>query len=205
MSPTDSPLLLETIRLVDGKAPLLHRHQARVDRSRQRYYGKASAFRLRDVLEELNLPREGVHKLRLLYRAGLEHHEVVPYAVRPVNSLRVVPADELTYCRKYADRSGIERLFARRDNCDDILMVQRGHVTDSSYANLAFYDGSRWYTPAWPLLRGTRRAELIERGVLQPTVIRIKDLPHFEQVRLLNGMMEWEEGPTVRITAVLGY
>ena len=203
--PTDAPLLLETIRLADGKAPLLQRHQARVDRSRQRYYAKAPAFRLQEVLDGLDLPREGVYKLRLLYRAGLESHELMPYTVRPVNSLRVVPADELTYCRKYADRSGIERLFARRENCDDILMVQRGHVTDSSYANLAFFDGSRWYTPAWPLLRGTRRAELIERGTLLPTVIRVRDLPHFESVRLLNGMMEWEEGPTVRITAVLGY
>lgn len=203
-APTDAPLLLETIRLVDGTAPLLHRHQARVDRSRQRYYAKAPAFRLQEVLDGLDIPRRGIHKLRLLYRAGLERHEVSPYTVRPVNSLRVVAADALTYSRKYADRSGIEQLFARRQNCDDILMVQRGHVTDSSYANLAFYDGNRWYTPAWPLLRGTRRAELIERGVLLPTVIRVRDLAHFERVRLLNGMMEWEEGPTVRITAVLG-
>lgn len=205
MAPSDYPLLLETIRLEDGKAPLLARHQARVDRSRQRYYGKAPAFRLQQIMDSLDLPSAGLYKLRLLYRAGLEHHEVAPYAVRPVGSLRVVEADDLTYCRKYADRSGIERLFQRRENCDDILMVQRGHVTDTSYANIALYDGSRWYTPAWPMLRGTRRAELIESGILLPSVIRVRDLPHFEKVRLLNGMMEWEEGPTVRITAVLGY
>ncbi|MGB3802036.1 MAG: aminotransferase class IV [Lewinella sp.] len=200
----NSPLLLESIRLIDGKVPLLHRHQARVDRSRQRYYGKAPAFKLARVLQELNLPESGVHKVRLLYRAGLESHEIHPYEVRHIGSLRVVEADDLQYSRKYADRSGIDAVFARRQDCDDVLMVQRQHVTDSSYANLAMYDGDRWYTPAWPLLRGTRREELIASGVLQPTVIRVRDLPHFEHIRLVNSMMEWEEGPTVRIQAVLG-
>ena len=204
MADPQAPLLLESIRLVDGQVPLLHRHQARVDRSRQRYYAKSPAFKLAAVLEEMDLPSTGVHKIRLLYRAGLEHSEVLPYTVRPVRSLRVVEADELQYARKYADRSAIEKLYNRRENCDDILIVQRQHVTDSSYANLAFFDGNRWYTPAWPLLRGTRRAQLIDQKVLQPSVIRLKDLPHFEQVRLINSMMEWEESPTVRITAVLG-
>ncbi|WP_116105715.1 aminotransferase class IV [Lewinella sp. IMCC34191] len=199
-----SPLLLETIRLVDGQAPLLHRHQTRVDRSRQRYYGKSPAFKLSQVLAEMDLPTHGVHKLRLLYRVGLESYEVQPYSIRPVGSLRVVEANDLQYSRKYADRSSIEAAFARRKDCDDIIMVQHQHVTDSSYANLALYDGDRWYTPAWPLLRGTRREELITSGILHPTVIRLKDLPHFEHIRLVNSMMEWEEGPTVRITAVLG-
>ncbi|PPK86672.1 4-amino-4-deoxychorismate lyase [Neolewinella xylanilytica] len=205
MPHSPSPLLLESIRLEDGKAPLLARHQLRVDRSRQRYYGKAPAFKLAEVLEGLELPESGVHKLRLLYRAGLESYEILPYTVRPVQSLRIVEADDLRYSRKYADRSGIDALFARRENCDDVLIVQRQHITDSSYANLALYDGSRWYTPAWPLLQGTRRAELIHTNVLQPSVIRVKDLANFERIRLVNSMMDWEDGPTVRITAVLGY
>ena len=204
MAEPQSPLLLESIRLVDGQVPLLHRHQTRVDRSRQRYYAKSAAFKLATVLEGMDLPTTGVHKIRLLYRAGLEHSEIVPYTVRPVRSLRVVEADDLHYARKYADRSAIDELFSRRENCDDILIVQRHHITDSSYANLALYDGNRWYTPAWPLLRGTRRAQLIQQKVLQPSVIRVKDLPHFETVKLINSMMEWDESPTVRITAVLG-
>ena len=204
MGSSNSPLLLETIRLVDGQPQLLAHHQARVDHSRNRYYAKAPAFRLSRVIEELTLPPTGVHKLRILYADRLHDHEVVPYTIRPVRSLRIVHADALRYGRKYADRSEIERLFAQRENCDDVLIVQHNHLTDSSYANLAFHDGSGWYTPAWPLLRGTRRAALIEAGVLRPIVIRLRDLYHFEQVRLLNSMMEWEEGPTFPTTAVLG-
>ncbi len=197
------PVLLESIRLKDGKLPLLPYHQERVDRSRRIYYAKAPAFRLINLIESLELPSRGLFKLRILYGAGAHKTEVVPYEIRPVNSLRVVHADGLRYGRKYADRAGIEQLFGRREGCDDILMVQKSYLTDASYANLALYDGKRWYTPAWPLLRGTRREQLIREKIIQPAVIRLRDLGNFRQVRLINAMMEWEESPTVRGEAIL--
>ncbi|WP_116124230.1 aminotransferase class IV [Lewinella sp. IMCC34183] len=202
MAPS-APHFLETIRIVDGQPQLLSRHQTRVDRTRHRFFGKAPAFRLSRVIDELDLPASGVHKLRIVYGASLESAEVHPYTIRPVRSLRVIEADDLRYGKKYADRSHLEKLFAQRAGCDDVLIVQRNHLTDSSYANLAFHDGNKWYTPAWPLLPGTRREELIDRGVLFPTVIRLRDLYQFEEVRLVNAMMEWEESPTIPTTAVL--
>lgn len=175
-----------------------------MDRSRHHHYGKGPSLKLAPVLEEMDLPERGVYKLRILYGARVEQWEVVPYTIRPVKSLRIVAADELRYSRKYADRSGIESLYARREDCDDIIMVQQQYITDSSYANLAFHDGSRWYTPAWPLLRGTRRAELIANGTVEPALIRLRDLFHFEQVRLMNAMMEWSEAPTLPVAQISG-
>ncbi len=198
------PPLLETIRLVDGTAPLLDFHQQRVDRSRRAYYGKSPAFKLVDVLDKIDLPSTGTHKLRLIYASELHSHEITPYEVGPVRSLRVVADDGLRYGRKYVDRRGIADLYARRGECDDILIVQRGYLTDTSYANIALYDGAQWYTPAWPLLRGTRREELLQAGVLRPSVIRLRDLPQFECIRLINAMLPWGEGPTVVTTAVRG-
>ena len=192
------------MRLVDGVIPLLDLHQKRVDRSRRAYYGKSPVFRLTDVLSELDLPREGIHKLRIIYATELHHYEVVPYEVGDIRSLRVVRADELRYGRKYADRDGIAQLYAQRGSCDDILMVQHGYLTDTSYANIALYDGSRWYTPAWPLLRGTRREHLLHTGVIRPSVIRLRDLQRFERIRLINAMLPWGQGPEVAITAVRG-
>ena len=198
------PVLLESIRIENGKLPLLDYHQERVDRSRRMYFAKAPAFRLDPLIKSLDLPRQGVHKLRLLYGAELHSVEVEPYSIRPVGSLQVVSADGLSYGRKYADRRGIQQLFDKRGKCDDIIMVQGGHLTDSSYANLALFDGRRWFTPAWPLLQGTRRAQLIQLKIIHPTVIRLRDIGHFESIRLINAMMEWEESPTVRCEAVLG-
>lgn len=200
-----APLLLETIRLVDGGAPLLAYHQERVNNARKQYYAKRAAFKLSAVLEELNLPATGLHKLRLTYGERLIKHEIIPYRIRPVNSLRIVHADDLRYGKKFADRSELETLFGRRGDCDDVVIVQQNHITDASYANLALYDGTHWYTPAWPLLKGTRRAKLLQHKVVRPAVIRLKDIQHFQQIRLMNAMMEWEEGPTVRIEAVQGW
>lgn len=194
--------MLETIRIVDGEAPLLKYHQRRVDRSRRIYYAKAPAFRLSHVLDRLELPATGVHKLRLLYGTALESYSITPYRVRPVHTLRVVHADDLHYRRKYADRAAINQLFDLRKDCDDILIVQQGHVTDCSYANLAFYDGGQWHTPAWPLLPGARREYLIEQGVVRPSIIRLRDIHHFETARLFNSMMEWEEGPLLSVAAI---
>lgn len=168
------------------------------------YYAKAPAFRLATVIQELDLPSVGLYKLRILYGAGLISYEVLPYAIKQVNSLRIVHADELAYARKYADRAHISILFEKRQNCDDILIVQRGYLTDTSYANVALSDGDKWYTPAWPLLRGARRELLIEQKVIVPSVIRLRDLGHFVSLRLINSMMEWEESPMVRTTAILG-
>ncbi len=197
------PVLLESIRIEDGQLPLLSFHQERVDRSRKVYFAKSPAFRLSGIIDSLDLPQTGVHKLRLLYGAGLHRAEVEPYTVRPVNSLQVVHADGLRYGRKYADRRDIQQLFAQRGSCDDIILVQRNQLTDSSYANLALYDGNRWYTPAWPLLRGTRREQLIRQKIIHPTVIRLRDIAYFKAIRLINAMMEWEECPTIRSEAVL--
>ncbi len=199
-----NPVLLESIRLEDGKVPLLPYHQERVDRSRKIYYAKAPAFRLTHLVQRLDLPPRGVYKLRVLYGAGAHETEIVPYAIRPVNSLRLVSADGLQYGRKYADRAGIQQLYGQRQGCDDIIMVQDNHLTDASYANLALFDGKRWYTPAWPMLRGTRREQLIREKVIQPAVIRLRDVAHFRSVRLINAMMEWEESPTVRAEAIFG-
>ena len=190
--------------MTDGRVPLLDYHQLRVDRSRRAYYGKSPVFKLGDVLAGLELPATGVYKLRLVYARELHSYELTPYEVSPVRSLRVVVGNELRYGRKYANRGGIAELYAQRGDCDDVLIVQHGYVTDTSYANVALYDGSRWYTPAWPLLRGTRRDYLLDQGVLRPSVIRLRDLQRFEFLRLINAMLPWGKGPTVATTAVRG-
>ena len=81
-------------------------------------------------------------------------------------------------------------------------MVQHGFLTDTSYANLALYDGYKWFTPSVPMLRGTRRAKLLEDGTLKKAVIREKDLPLFKKVRLINAMLPWGKGPELMIDQI---
>ena len=89
------------------------------------------------------------------------------YVPREIRSLRLVAADdELDYHLKYADRSALARLLQRRDDCDEILIVRDGAITDTSYSNVAFFDGRKYVTPDTFLLNGMRRQYLLGTGVL---------------------------------------
>lgn len=174
---------------------LLTYHQRRMDNSRKALHPKANALKLVKLLENIDLPASGTFKLRLEYGVGLKRHELVPYSIRPVETIRLVDANDLRYGKKFADRTCINKQLANKATSDDVLFIQRGHLTDTSYANVALFDGSHWYTPAWPLLRGTRREFLIENGTLRPSMIRERDLANFEKLRMINAMMPWGTGP----------
>jgi 4-amino-4-deoxychorismate lyase len=196
-------VLLESIRIKNGQADLLPYHQRRVDRSRRALFGKPPALNLEKILSEINLPVSGLYKLRIEYGTQVLKKELVPYTARTVNSLKLVDAEGVAYGKKFADRSGIRKCMERKGHCDDILMVQKGHLTDSSYANIALFDGQHWYSPAWPLLRGTRREQLLDLGVIRPIVIRARDLDNFGKLRLMNAMLPWEEAPTLDCAAII--
>lgn len=199
----DAPRLLESIRLIDGKFPLLAYHQRRVDRSWCRFYPKSTIPKLRKILEERGYPEQGLYKVRIEYEPGDMDISVKPYKVKPVNSLRLIAAEEVCYQQKFADRECIAKLYEQRNGCDDVLFTQHGYVTDTSYANVAFYDGQSWFTPAWPMLRGTRRAQLIEQGIVRPLMIRVKDLDNFQEVQMMNAMLPWGEGPRIGIDGIV--
>ncbi|MEM9835969.1 MAG: aminotransferase class IV [Bacteroidota bacterium] len=195
--------LLESIRLINGQLPLLDYHQERVDRSRKSLFPKSTGLKLLKILEGHDLPDTGLYKVRIEYGLKCQGVEIQPYTAKPVRSLKLVDASSLRYAKKYADRTAINALYQLKGPCDDILMVQHGFLTDASYANIALFDGSSWYTPASPMLRGTRRASLIQAGTITPTVVRQKDLGHFSEIRLFNSMIPWSEAPQIAITDIM--
>ncbi len=166
-------------------------------------YPKAAVLKLPAILEAANLPSEGLFKVRLIYAEQVVEVEHAPYTIKPVQSLQLVNGNHVRYAKKLANRASINDLLAQRGSCDDILMLQHGFLTDTSYANIALFDGTAWYTPASPMLRGTRRAQLLDLGVIKAAVIREKDLVHFSRLRLMNSMIPWEEAPTLRTERIL--
>ncbi len=173
-----------------------------MDRSRKAVYGKAPSLKLEEVLAAIDLPASGLYKLRLEYGLSITKQELIPYHPRQIRSLQVVDAAGFAYGKKYLDRSGIRSCLEKKNGHDDIIMVQHGYLTDTSYANIALFDGRHWYTPAWPLLPGTRRAQLLELGVIRPSVIRARDLGNFTKLRLMNAMLPWEEAPTLDCSVI---
>lgn len=176
---------------------LLSFHQQRVNRSRRQLFGIKKQLNLRTFLQDQSLPQTGTYKVRITYGREIEHLSIEPYHIRPVQSLRVVVTEPFDYRHKYLNRKKLDLAYSYRDGCDDIIMSWQSFITDSYYGNLALYDGQKWWTPAHPLLKGTRRAQLCADRKLHPTVVRVPDLKYFKEVRIINAMIPLEESPRI--------
>lgn len=185
-------LLLESIRLEDGKFENLFHHEQRMRRSLQMLCGVSDNFDLEKLLNDLSVPQEGLFKCRIIYDDQSKQVEFLPYVRKEVTTLRLVEHDRVSYEFKFSDRRQIDRLFDLRKACDDILIVKRGIVTDSSYANIAFRKGNTWYTPWSPLLKGTYRQKLLDENKLIAEEIRRQDINSFDTFKLLNAMWRFD-------------
>ena len=85
-----------------------------------------------------------------------------------------------------------------------MLIIRNGLITDTSYANVALFDGANWYTPKVPLLPGTQRAYLLDKGVIIPREIKAVELSQYVLVKLFNAMLNWEEGMVLDVGSVVG-
>lgn len=184
-------LLIESIRLEDGIFKNLFYHEQRMYRSLQMLCGSSDHFDLEKFLLSLSYPTSGVFKCRILYDDNERHVEFVPYEAKLIQTLKIVEHDRISYEFKYKDRKAIDRLFALRGNSDDVLIIKRGVVTDTSYANIVFKRDNRWYTPWSPLLKGTQRQKLIEQNLLIQEEITTKDIRSFDTFKLINAMLEF--------------
>jgi len=181
---------IETLCVRDGEIQHLPFHQARVDRSRQIVLKINQSLALDQLLQ---VPDEWKTvarvKCRLVYSTEIEEITFGEYIPRTIRSLRLVMHDTIQYDHKFADRCLINHLLDQRQGCDDILMVKNGLITDTSYSNVAFYDGREWFTPHQPLLPGTTRARLLSEGRLREAKITSNGLLEFESCSLINAML----------------
>lgn len=182
---------IETIKIQNGLPCKLPLHEARLQRTRQHFFPDAPpTLPLADWLQVPADCREGIYKCRVIYAEALLQVAFIPYTPRPIRSLKLVVDDAIDYAWKYEDRSSLECLFAQKGDCDDILIVKNGFLSDSSYSNLAFYDGEVWFTPETPLLHGVQREWLLREGRIIPAPIRVEDLNGFSQIALINAMLQ---------------
>ncbi|MDP2890708.1 MAG: aminotransferase class IV family protein [Bacteroidota bacterium] len=194
--------LLETLKLKDGIVQNLSYHQNRLNRSMDELFPDAQKI---DLAKEIPIPENcnsGIYKVRVLYGQTIEKIEFEPYVFRLVKSLKVVHHDSIDYHLKYADRQILQELFAQRGDCDDIIIVKNGLVTDSFAANLLFFDGEKWFTPKTPLLKGTKRQLLIDNRIVSEREIREEDIRSYLKVGLINAMIDFKEMPEVNLEQI---
>lgn len=166
---------------------------------------RVASLSLREVFAPLVLPAEGCYKLRLTYSsAGAHDLSLTPYVPRPISTLRLVVDDTIEYATKREDRSALNRLHDLRGDCDDVLIVKNGFLTDTSFCNLLLGDGTHWVTPDTPLLPGTCRARLLDEGLIQALSLRPDDLSRYPYFLLINALLDFNPDRKQRIEGIKG-
>jgi len=181
----DTPLLLETIKIEEGIIFNLPYHQARCTQSRKALYGSTDKLNLK---AHIMAPPKGLYRCRILYAEKIHSIEYIPYVPKVITSLKIITSN-VEYPYKYANRDSLDTLLHNAQSYDEILIEKEGYLTDTSIANIAFYDGEQWVTPQNPLLKGTMRERLIDEGFLQTKEIKVDDISQFTQVALMNAML----------------
>jgi 4-amino-4-deoxychorismate lyase len=194
--------LIESIRLESGRFHRLPYHQARVNQALQYVVKSAGEIDLYNYLSNLEYPKTGLYKCRIVYSSEIHSIDFIPYEPKHPQSLKVVHSPDIEYAHKYEDRSSINHLYEQRQFCDDILIVKNGMVTDSSYSNIIFYDGHKWITPDTPLLMGTMRQMLLDAAEIKEQRITFQDIPTFKYFRLINAMLGFN-GPEIEVSRIV--
>ena len=177
--------LLETIKCEDGTISNLTYHQKRCNQSRKELYQITDTLDLASVIIP---PKNGLYRCRIIYAEHIESIEYIPYTPKKINGLKVV-SSSLDYHLKYTNRDTFTKLLSLHNDVDDLIIEKEGYLTDTTIANIAFYNGKQWITPSKPLLKGTMRQKLIDEGVLQTKQIKKEDLSNYSQVALINAMV----------------
>jgi 4-amino-4-deoxychorismate lyase len=178
---------IETIKIEHNIAHNIRYHQARFDRTRKELWGAKEPI---ELSREIDAPTEALYKCRITYGEKIEKIEYLPYVKKLPQSFVLVES-ELDYSYKFADRSAIEALKVQGEQ-KEIIITKKGYLTDTSIANIAFFNGKEWFTPKRALLRGTMRAKLLDEGLIKEEDIKIEDLEKYTNFALINAMLGFE-------------
>lgn len=183
---------IETIKIENGVGQNLDLHLKRASRTCFYHFGVRTVFPFDTIIREIrSTHNEGIYKLRIIYTGKIEHYSIEKYRPRTIEKLKIVDGDNIDYSFKYEDRQALNRLLDLKGDCDDIIIVKDGFVTDTSYSNLVFSDGEQFFTPSGFLLNGTKRQQLLRDGKIKEKEIKMEDISRYSGVYMINSMLDF--------------
>lgn len=191
--------LFETIKIHDGKIFNLKWHQWRFEQSCKSYFDKMAYFKLADVISLPDKVKTGLFKLRFSYNPDHFKLQFDPYIYKKISYIKVIHCDNIEYTFKYSNRNQLDKLLAQQGNCDDILIVKNDLITDTSFANIVFFDGNKWITPKKPLLKGTCRERLLYEKKISEADIKKDNLHKYQFFKLINAMRDFDNGESLPV------
>ena len=197
------PSFIEVVKVKDGVFIDAQPHINRIFRTTSLFFRKPLIVELTDNMIPIDL-NKGLIKCRILYNSEVISIEFEPYKMRSIASLAIVEDSTIDYSYKYLNRDHINKLFARREECDDILIVKNTLITDTSYSNVVFKDSEgKLYTPSRTLLDGTKRQRLLAKDIIQEKEIHVNDIPSFVGLYVINAMIDIEDNLFIGVDSIL--
>jgi 4-amino-4-deoxychorismate lyase len=178
--------LLETIYLKDSQWQNIDYHNQRFNETRKAIFEIDETMDLTDLIEIPDEYKTGDYRCRVIYEDEIESVNFIKYSSKTIKKLKLIDIGNWDYQFKYADRSFLNSLLEKNPDVDEVIMTKKGFITDCTIANLVFYDGKNWFTPSTPLLKGTKRQQLLDKQMIIEREIKIKDISQYEGVCLIN-------------------
>lgn len=198
--------LFETLCIDNGRICNAEWHCRRFETSYSSLYRHCPTYSLLDNTHIPSEYRTGRFRLRISYNESSTKTEIEPYITKDITRLKVwAVAPSFDYSLKYTDRSVLNYLFSQRGDCDDVLIIKNGMVTDTSVCNIVFFDGQKWITPSTPLLCGTARARLLTDGTIEERPIAESDIHKFEAFRLINALRHFDTVATTTTDNIIDF
>ena len=175
-------MLFETIKIKDGQIFNLEWHNKRFNKTQKELFSNTLNI---DLAKFISPPKTGLYRCKIIYDNKIQSVEYFPYKVKNFQSFKIIKS-QLDYSYKYTNRLTFQELLKEHD---EIIIEKDGLLTDTSIANIAFFDGESWFTPKTPLLEGTTRARLVDEGFLTLADIKKENIEEYSHFALMNAMI----------------
>jgi len=183
---------IETLLVKNGKIQNIKYHLKRMEKTAKYFKFQVPSSEFKDLNEKLKVKSEKL-RCRIIYNQfGIQNIEYFPIKEREFTKFKIVEID-FNYSFKYKNRNSFSTLHYQFSIYDEFILIKNNLITDTTISNLAFFTGSEWLTPKYPLLQGTKRAELIDKGILKEENIHKYDLPYFKKIAMLNAIIGFKE------------
>jgi len=183
----------ETIKIDEGKIFNIDYHNKRLNKTIKENFFIDSQIDLKNFIDP---PKRGLYRCKVIYDKKILDIKYYPYQKRKIKSFKLIQSD-IEYSYKYLNREKLDALFEEKGEADEIIIVKNSLITDTSIANIAFFDTKRWITPKKPLLKGTMRENLLYKKIIFEEDIRVDQIKKFKKIALMNAMIGFyiiEEG-----------
>lgn len=180
--------LFETIRCENRTLQNLEYHNKRFNSSRHEVYENSQILDLEEGITIPDWVGEGIYRCRVSYDEKIQKIEFFEYQYKHPKRIKLIEDASIDYHLKYENRLIFNAYLADNKDFDDILFLQNGFLTDTTYTNLVLFDGKHWITPKTYLLNGTKRQYLLDNQFIKEQSVSVNDLSKFSKIGFINAM-----------------